>query len=151
MIWNIPPFVTMALLSMADRIMESEPNQILEEYGEQYLQRWILEKHQMTGSVYVHRILRSDYDEELHDHPGDNLSIVLLGEMIEITEKGSRRLSPGTAVLRRSDERHRLELEEPVVTMWIMGERVREWGFWDKDNNFTPSQEFFHKRSRPLS
>lgn len=145
---ELPSFVTTALLALARSYMKQQPTQVLSEYGEDYLERWILDKDRLTGSVYIHRILRSDYDEELHDHPGDNLSIVLHGTMVEITEDGERLLFPGSVIHRRADERHRLRLTEPVTTIWIMGERIREWGFWDKSGNFTPSQQFFADRAK---
>ena len=148
----LPAFVTRALLSMARKHMDTHyPSQILEEYGEEYLHRWFLEKDRVEGSVYIHRILRSDYDPELHDHPGDNLSILLHGTIEEQREDGIHLLQPGAVVLRQSEERHRLLIKEPVITLWIMGERTREWGFWTEDGTFIPSQEFFAMRARPLA
>ncbi|WP_298842943.1 hypothetical protein [uncultured Salinicola sp.] len=148
----LPSFVTTALLSMARSHMAANaPNQVLEEYGEAYMHRWFLEKDRTRGSVYIHHILRSDYDPELHDHPGDNMSILLHGAISEQLESGSRILVPGSVVLRKAEERHRLLIEEPVITLWIMGERTREWGFWMEDGSFVPSQRFFDMRSRPVA
>lgn len=146
---KIPDFVRIALNALALRYMEQEPSQILSEYGEDYLHRWFLEKDQFKGSVYIHRILRSDYDDELHDHPGDNMSIILDGQITEIMPSGKRILNPGDVILRKATDRHKIEIESPVTTIWIMGERVREWGFWDDSGQFIPSQEFFKMRSRP--
>ena len=149
---RLPEFVTTALLAMARGHMErNPPNQVLREYGEDYLHRWFLEKDREHGSVYIHHILRSDYDPELHDHPGDNMSILLHGSMREETESGTRSLAPGDVITRNAEYRHRLLMDEPVITMWIMGRRTREWGFWTGDGDFVPSQEFFEKRSRPLA
>jgi len=149
---TLPGFVTRALLSMANAHMrDRRPDQILSEYATEYMRRWFLEKDRTEGSVYIHRILRSDYDEELHDHPGDNMSILLEGTMTEQREDGHHPLSPGSVVLRRAEERHRLLLETPVTTLWIMGERIREWGFWTGDGEFMPSEEFFRRRSGPTA
>lgn len=148
----LPPFVTAALLSMArNHMAATAPSQILEEYGEAYLHRWFLEKDRTQGSVYIHHILRSDYDPELHDHPGDNMSILLHGAISEQREEGTRILVPGSVVLRKAEEKHRILIEEPVITLWIMGERTREWGFWTEDGEFIPSQKFFDMRSRPIA
>jgi len=143
---RLPDFATVALLAMAQNIMRTEPNQILSDYEQDYLHRWFLEKERTTGSVYIHHILRSDYDEEMHDHPGDNLSIVLSGTIKEYSPQGTRILLPGDVISRKATDRHKLEIDSPAITMWIMGERIREWGFWSKDGIFTPSGEFFEKR-----
>lgn len=149
---KLPSFVITALVSMARGHMErNAPDQVLKEYGEDYLHRWFLEKDRVEGSVYIHRIHRSDYDEELHDHPGDNMSILLEGTMLEQREDGLHHLSPGSVVLRKAEERHRLLLETPVTTLWIMGERIREWGFWMGNGEFMPSEDFFRQRSRPIA
>lgn len=143
---RLPEFATAALLAMAHSIMKTQPSQILGDYGEDYLHRWFLEKEE-TGSIYIHHILRSDYDDEMHDHPGDNLSIVLSGTIKEYSPEGTRVLTAGDIVSRKATDKHKLEIDSPAITMWIMGERVREWGFWDTDGTFTPSTEFFKRRS----
>jgi len=142
---QLPSFATTALLAFARRIMTTEPAQILGPEGDPYLRRWWLEKDAVTGSVYVHDMLRSDQDAEMHDHPGDNLSIVLDGEMIEHRPDGAVRHGPGTMVSRRAEDRHRIEIRDRLVTIFVMGERVREWGFWEGDR-FVPSQQFFSER-----
>lgn len=144
---SIPAFAAAALLALAKRYMEQEPSQVLGHEDDPYLRRWFLEKSR-EGSVYVHETLRSDVDEELHDHPGDNLSLVLEGEMREVLPDGVRTLRPGDMVERLATDRHRLEIDKPVITLFIMGERYREWGFWSTgaDGRFVPSQEFFKDR-----
>lgn len=146
---TIPPFAVTALLAFARRIMCTEPSQVLGPDGDPYLMRWWLEKDREQGSVYVHRMLRSDRDLELHDHPGDNLSIVLEGEMREHTLDGVVVRRPGDMVTRSADTPHRIEIDAPLVTLWIMGERIREWGFWEtgpEGRVFVPSQTFFEQR-----
>jgi mannose-6-phosphate isomerase-like protein (cupin superfamily) len=143
---KLPGFVTTALVAFAKSITQTPPHQILHDGKSDYLHRWYLERTRETGSVYVHKILRSDADEELHDHPGDNMSIILEGEMIEVMEQGQRILVPGDVILRPAEFRHRLILENPVTTIWIMGERIREWGFWSKDGQFMPWRKFVARR-----
>lgn len=139
---QIPEFVRVALLAMAKNCMKQKPDQVLHDDGSVYMYRWHLEKSKETGSVYLHCIIRSDEDVELHDHPGDNMSIILDGEMIEETETGLTILKAGDIALRDATYRHRLILEKPVITLWIMGERTRDWGFWLKSGTFVPWQEF---------
>jgi hypothetical protein len=52
-----------------------------------YMERWwLLEAAEDKSKVAarVHRIMRSDHDRCLHDHPWDNLSFVLLGGYWEV-------------------------------------------------------------------
>lgn len=139
---KLPSFAADAFLALARRYMQQEPSQILGDDGDPYLLRWYLEKTRQS-SVYVHRMLRSDRDPQLHDHPGDNLTIMLEGEMREVTPAGTRILTPGDVVTRNAADRHRIEIDAPITTLWIMGARVREWGFWFEDGSFMPSREFF--------
>lgn len=145
----IPPFAVTALLAFARRIMLTEPSQVLGPDGDPYLLRWWLEKDRDEGSVYVHRMLRSDRDLELHDHPGDNLTILLDGEMHEHTRDGVTTHRPGAVVAREAATAHRIEIDAPTVTLWIIGRRTREWGFWEEGPQgpvFIPSQRFFEER-----
>jgi hypothetical protein len=52
-----------------------------------YMHRWWLVKaadDKSTRAVRVHRILRSDHDRALHDHPWENCSIILRGGYWEV-------------------------------------------------------------------
>ena len=145
---RMPGFAVDALLATARRHMEQPPSQVLgADADDPYLRRWFLEKTR-DGSVYVHETLRSDAEEELHDHPGESMSIVLAGLLREHLVGGSRLLSPGDVVVRGALDRHRLEVIEPSVTIFVMGPRVHQWGFWGGDDGerFTDSQTFFRQR-----
>lgn len=96
-----------------------------------YLRRWFLtpwssDDHRLKAkrlpNVYLHQILRSDDDRALHDHPWDNISIILWGGYIEhvferppvegmemppVTTKRRRMFS---IVRRKAEDAHRLEL-----------------------------------------
>lgn len=50
-----------------------------------YMLRWWLIPRNRNMNVYLHKILRNDADIALHDHPWDNLSIVLKGQYLERT------------------------------------------------------------------
>lgn len=146
---KLPSFATVSLLCMAHRFMVQQASQILGPDGDPYLERWWLEKDNSIGSVYLHRMIRSDRDAEFHDHPADNLSIVLDGEMIEHTPDGVQKWGPGSMVARKAADRHRIEVRAPLITMWIMGPKVRDWGFWsdtEQGSEFIPAQEFFRQK-----
>lgn len=100
--------------------------------------------------VRVHVIKRSDEDRALHDHPGDNWSLILWGSYKEHTPMFDvktinegwcarpeptmwRRRGAGEFVSRKGDERHRLVLDDGVcITLFIMRVKPkREWGFYD--------------------
>lgn len=132
--------------------------------GPGYLQRWWLLPRNPLVNVYVHRILKSDDDRALHDHPWLNCSIVLRGEyreVLPITDKcatpftrvaelpmTSRRRRAGAVVIRRSTAPHRLVVEEnrTAWTLFITGPVLRNWGFhcahgWRHWRDFTAAED----------
>lgn len=144
----LPPFVATSLMMLARRVMQAQPSQILGPDGDPYLERWWLEKDNREGSIYIHRMLRSDRDK-FHDHPADNLSIVLEGEMKEYTPEGVFLRGPGSLIARKAEDRHWIEIQAPLVTMWIMGPKIRDWGFWregEAGEEFVPCQQYFREK-----
>lgn len=98
--------------------------------GEPYLVRWRLFQTPLFA-VYLHRILRSDDDRALHDHPWAFVSLILLGGYFEHTPGGCRWRRPGSIVAHHAEDLHRLELR-PAKTAWTLvlcGPRRRQWGF----------------------
>lgn len=95
-------------------------------------------------NVYLHKILRSDDDRALHDHPWANVSIVLAGGYTEVLPWAQRQAglddhlgrtyrqhrAPRSIVRRRATDRHRLEVYGPCWSLFITGRKVREWGFY---------------------
>lgn len=96
-----------------------------------YLLRWHLVPRNRFLNVYLHKIVRSDDDRALHDHPWWSLSIILAGGYLEVTPKGSFWRDPLDLVLRRATAAHRLVVgnSHPCWTLFITGPRIREWGF----------------------
>jgi len=45
--------------------------------GEDYMRRWWGIPRNENANVYLHRILRSDDDRAMHDHPWSNISYLL--------------------------------------------------------------------------
>lgn len=154
---RLPTFVTQAILASVLPVMETVPAQELGDGGDIYLRRWYIDRARDPGdgNVYLHETVRSDKDPDAHDHPWDNLSIVLrgvLGEEIE-DEAGRRELRqrhPGEMIMRRAGERHRLIVDAPPLTLFVTGPKMREWGFWEGDS-WTHNDDYFAKRERNLA
>jgi len=82
-------------------------------------------------NVMLHHLCRSDEDE-LHDHPWWNCSLILAGGYWETTPKGRFWRPPGTILFRRAISQHRLEIDPAkgeVWTLFAIGPRIRDWGF----------------------
>lgn len=97
-----------------------------------YMHRWILRTP--WGTLRLHRILRSDDDRHLHDHPFDFTSFLLTGGYAEVTLEadGSHKLreySRGDIVRKKAEDAHRLLLARPLWTFVISGPKRRSWGF----------------------
>lgn len=115
-----------------------------------YLLRWHLLPQNRWFNVYLHKMLRSDDDRALHDHPWWNCSVVLRTGYFEVSPfragvRGyvsadlpydQRRVwrGPGSVILRSAKGAHRLELPrmlDPPATwsLFLTGPKVRDWGF----------------------
>ncbi len=114
------------LASALERIGARRPYLHLEGYMERF---WILRTPWL--SARLHRILRSDHDRDLHDHPWDYASVILRGGYWEVTADGKRWYGPGSVVFRRAGHLHRLVLPDgaPATTLFIHRRKRRDWGF----------------------
>jgi len=120
-----------------------EPDFVIGEPGQPYLRRWWLLPRNPLFNIYLHQIIRSDQDRELHCHPWWNLSIILRGlyyERMPLDRKQSAELdedccidklrAPMDVVIRRGGDRHRLIVDgAPCWSLFITGPRYRTWGF----------------------
>ena len=99
--------------------------------GDDYLHRWWIVPRNEKGNVYLHKIMHSDDDRALHDHPWDSRSLVLSGRYIEHTLDGSFMREKGSFVERSAATAHRLEIlpGEHAISLFTTGQRFREWGF----------------------
>lgn len=111
--------------------------------GDPYLHRFKLLRWPRAGTsryaLFLHNIVRSDADLELHDHPFQwSLSFVLVSGYIE------QRLIKGEVVVRdvkpfrfnyiHGTTFHRLSLRDghmPTWTLFLHGPRTKTWGFLD--------------------
>jgi len=128
---------------------ETPPSDLLRIYAPHipgYMHRWLIETPWFT--LRLHKILASDQDEELHDHPWAFCSLLLRGAYQEV-EPGpygrdlhagvswdrTRRIFRAPAINFRPDATapHRLEVVDgPIWTLVVTGPRVRPWGFWTR-------------------
>jgi len=108
-----------------------------------YMVRWRIVDCRLFG-VYLHKILRSDQDRYVHDHPFSFVSIMLWGAYGEVLSRyvstpwGGHahdytiirdRRAPSIC-FRRAEDAHRLVLDKPCWTLVLRGPRRREWGFY---------------------
>ena len=111
--------------------------------GQDYLRRWWVIPRNEFCNVYLHQFLHSDDDRALHDHPWENSSHIIDGSYIEHTPEGSFIRKAGEYVERPANALHRIELinDEPVISLFITGPKIREWGF-ACPQGWVPWQEF---------
>lgn len=108
------------------------------------------------GGVYLHHLMRSDLDRDLHDHPWAFWSLIIWRGYYEqeplagqwaasmptdppgmgippVTEAWERRRvtwrAPLTVVRHEASDRHALDLDRPAWSLIWVGPRTHEWGF----------------------
>lgn len=110
-------------------IMASRPPDVV--IGERYLRRWWVIPRNPLCNVYLHEFLGSDDDRALHDHPWASTSVILSGSYWEHTPEGRHLREEGAVISREAEAMHRVELvhDRRVVTLFMTGPKVREWGF----------------------
>ena len=89
------------------------------------------------GSIFIHKLCRSDYERALHDHPWPFISIVLRGEYWEVLQDDSlNHRKRWSAAYRPCLFRHRVITKKPCWTLMLVGPRQRKWGFWIDGDKF---------------
>jgi len=135
-----------AIMSYFDRhriILDRESN-------EPYLERFYLffkDRGDFPFNIFLHRFLKSDPDD-LHDHPWNYRTFILLGGYWEYTEDG--KFWRGAPTYRYADATHfhRLELDKETDYCWtlfIPGKKVREWGF-KTENGWIPHDKYIKNK-----
>jgi len=122
-----------------------------------------------VGRVHLHLFHRGDEDRELHDHPFDGISLVLVGGYVEERLVGEplplplhgadregrlvvRKLSPGSVNVIRTSTFHRVEIPPGAVcwTLFVTGPIRRSWGFLGEEG-FVPHRIFSARKERARS
>jgi hypothetical protein len=116
-----------------------------------YMHRWILTMP--WGTLRLHKILRSDSDRHLHDHPWDFTSLILRGSYVELTPTGTTTYSPGDINRKKAEDIHRLVLTNGSVwTFVVSGPKRRSWGFhteagWVHWREYTTERDYTGKET----
>lgn len=135
------PYSTLAdMQAWAREVMSRAPDFVI---GEDYLRRWWVIPRNEGCNVYLHEILHSDDDRAHHDHPWDNVSMLIEGSYIEHTGDVALERTAGSTVTRKATDAHRLEIPPGgrAVSLFITGPKLREWGF-HCPSGWVPWQEF---------
>jgi hypothetical protein len=101
-----------------------------------YLLRWFVRKGAEDGNrIYLHCFMRSDYERALHDHTSQSTSIILQGGYIEHMPDEVVCRREGDIIVRSAYARHRVELLNNQVSwsLFLLGPKVRDWGFYCQD------------------
>ena len=144
---TVPAAILQQLGHLGDAALRAlgSPHETLthEERGP-YLEKWHLARQPDGSASLIHRFLRSDGDDELHDHPWDNRTLMISDGYWEVTANGRRWIAPGDIVVRKATDFHRIELEPgttPVTLFWH-GPRTNQWGFLGHDGIKVAAAEF---------
>lgn len=120
------------LARWAERTMASRPPDfVIGSKTDPYLLRWFVVPRNRFANIYLHRILKSDDDRALHDHPWTNASLILAGGYVERTSTTVAHRRVGDVVFRRAVTAHRLLVapSTPAVSLFVTGPLLRTWGF----------------------
>lgn len=128
-----------------------------------YLIRYYLLHNNRSEScnfnIFLHKIVKSDNDESLHDHPWSFFNIILSGGYYEslfkrgesnnITGETITWRRPGYYSKNKANHCHKISLKNntPCWTLFVPFKRVRPWGFWKKNDEdaltWVESSEYF--------
>lgn len=149
--WSlISPLDTAIALRYIDDLDRAPDLVIDSEHSGPYLWRWHVVPRNDTAGVYFHIQTSSDPERPLHDHPWDNMSVILAGGYDEVIQAHPptgdvilRELRRGHIAMRKAEHSHRLILPPQfkyTMTQFSMAGRRRGWGFWI-DGRWFPYQQ----------
>lgn len=134
------------------RLVEGVPSLTMHGVDGPYLTRYYLRDEADGGKVVIHQFHRSDEDEELHSHPWEGESLILLGSYDEERRGPNhtvfKSFHPGDVNVLTANTYHRIKLmTSEVWTLFRAGRKVQDWGFWNKQTQKeTPWREFLHQK-----
>lgn len=129
--------LTRIALKLLRLLTRRPPDVIIGGPEDPYIRRWWVIPRNRWANIYLHQIMRDDDDRALHDHPWDNVSIVLDGPgYLEVKPSAVVARHRGSIVLRRAEAAHRLVLFRdasgapvPTWSLFVTGRLRRSWGF----------------------
>jgi hypothetical protein len=113
--------------------------------GDPYLARYKLFRCPWF-KVFLHHILRSDEDPDLHDHPWNFVSLILWSGYIEhLPGDVVRRMRAWDVIRHRARDAHRLILDRPAWTLVLVTGKKRSWGFHTRQG-WMPFPAYFDRK-----
>lgn len=119
------------------------PDLVIAPDNRPYLYRWYVAGARGTPRLMFHIQVCSDPERPLHDHPWDNMSVILAGGYTEVIQDepptgpvSTYKRKAGDTIYRKAAAAHRLILPRRLsytMTLFSTGPRVRDWGFWYPD------------------
>ena len=118
------------------------------EYKEPYLIRYYVflkDRNNFPFNIFIHKFMKGDDDEDMHDHPWGFFHIILSGGYWEEVPQDQNDLNQGIQKIWRetgywncvsAEYKHRIELEDNIKpwTIFIPLNKMSKWGFWVKKN-----------------
>lgn len=118
--------ITQRLFRLIKKITDSRPPDALIDID--YMERWYLIPRNRLFNIYAHRFIGSDAPTP-HDHPWFSLGLILDGDYLEHTPKGTTHKRTGNISIRSPSYLHWIEIDQPVHTLFITGPNLFNWGF----------------------
>jgi hypothetical protein len=141
-------------IDWSKRLFSGQPHFIVGGHDDPYMLRWYLIPRNRLFNIYLHKFLRDDNDQALHDHPWWFVSFMLKGGYFEMIPGPNGGLSrsvikrtAGSLAFRPATHRHRVVLfrnqwgRQPCWTIVVTGRAKRSWGFWCP-KGFVPWKQF---------
>jgi hypothetical protein len=125
--------------SLLYRLTANRPCRLISRDGTPYLERYFV--CQVFGlTIYLHRFVSGDGDEEVHNHPWNSIAICLAGGYMEERMTGLcmqqgwrriyRKIIPGRINRIRANDFHRILATKPETwTLFVHGKTRIGWGF----------------------
>lgn len=101
--------------------------------------------------IYLHFFHRGDQDRDLHNHPWQSSwSLIIWGgyeeERLVNGKVLTKRFTPGSVNSIKADDFHRVTLLNSAGcwSLFFAGDRMQEWGFYDRDlREYYPHSSYF--------
>lgn len=109
-------------------------------------------------ALYIHHILKSDEDRDLHDHPWNFSSLILKGSYAEMWKKSplfkvnrNQVYYPGDIVKHAAEDAHKITLmSKDVWTLVLVSGPRRPWGYRLKDGTWLSHQAYRYMKNHNM-
>jgi len=124
---------------------------------EPYLIRYYLlfkDRGDQKFNIFIHKIVKGDDDENMHDHPWGFFTLILSGGYNEKIlnkdkQETTHRRRPGYYHYVSAKHTHTITLDEnstPCWTLFFPFKKEKKWGFYVKDK-WVESEEYFQMKN----